>query len=309
MAKPFLKWAGGKTQLIPDIMSVIDSMRSDSNSFVYVEPFVGGGSVLFHMLDNCSNLKCAIINDLNKPLIDCYRVIADNDQYLLLKETLLELEKDYNVSWRDQEDKKRLYLQFRDEFNELIKNPGTNIIRQSALFIFLNKCGFNGMYRVNSKGEYNIPWGQKTYVNLFDEENLDRCHVLLNEKVIIMNDDYAKTEMAFDLARVEKSDVIFYIDPPYRPVSESSSFVNYTSGGFDDNEQIRLSCFCDYVNSCGGKFVQSNSKSGDFFEKLYSDYHVDIVKARRNINSIGSKRGEVDEVLIYNEKKESEALF
>ena len=307
MSTPFLKWAGGKTQLLPEITAIVDSMRDSSESFIYVEPFVGGGSVLFNLLDNCSNLKFAIINDMNRDLMNCYRIIADNDKYIHLKNRLLEIETEYNHKTYDE--KKQMYSDIRDEYNKRNSSDIVDPVEISAMFIFLNKCGFNGMYRENKSGEYNIPWGQKDYINLFDEYNFDRCHVLLNEKVVILDGDYSKTGVAFDLARVNGTDLIFYIDPPYRPVSASSSFTSYVSGGFGDKEQEELKMFCDNIDSFGGKFIVSNSKSEDFFDKLYSGYHIDVVEARRNINSIGSKRGKVEEILIYNEEKKSNALF
>lgn len=293
MAKSFIKWAGGKAQLIPEIMNIVDCMRSTMDSFVYVEPFVGGGSLLFYVLENCSNLKFAVINDMNSDLMNCYKVIK-SDEYLELKDYLIQLEDRYN-SLESDEDRIKMYYDIRNEFNERRGSAST----KAGDFIFLNKCGFNGLYRVNKKGEFNVPWGQKKLINLYDGNDMDRFHILM-EKVVVLCGDYKDTRSAIEYASVAGSNIIYYMDPPYRPVSKTSSFVGYTADGFDDDSQKELKCFCDEIVSRGGNTIISNSKSEDFFETLYSEYTVNIVKARRNINSDGAGRGETEEVLIYN---------
>lgn len=302
MAKSFVKWAGGKSQLLPEINDVIDSMRESYDEFIYVEPFVGGGAVLFNILERCSNLKYAIINDMNTNLMKCYSVIADDKKYVELKKWLSNLQDDYNNA----EDKKDFYMQARTIYN--VGSDALSDIEIAAIFIFLNKTCFNGIYRENSKGEFNVPWNKKEYVNLYDEEELDRIHMLL-EKVIILNGDYSSTNFAIELARVEKCGLIFYMDPPYRPLEGTNSFVSYTKSGFDDVQQERLKSYCDIINNKGYDFVLSNSKSGNYFESLYDGYEINTVQARRNINSDGEGRGKVDELLIYNRKKKEIGLF
>lgn len=300
MAKPFLKWVGGKTQLLDEIIPLIDRKTYDKESFIYVEPFVGGGSVLFNVIENFKNIKYAIINDLNKDLTDCYDTMAGN-LYDAFKENLNLIQEQYNRT-----PTKQTYESFRKHYNT--ERDTMPKYEKSAYFVALNKLCFNGIYRVNRNGEFNVPWNQKKYVTLFDEDNLDRCRMLLKDKVVIMNGDYWNTEIGIDLARVERSSVLYYLDPPYRPVSTTSSFVDYTKVGFNDNEQVRLSAFCDYIEMCGGDFIQSNSKSEDFFENLYSDYNIDYIKARRNVNSKGEGRGKVDEILIYNGERRTKCV-
>ena len=295
MSKPFIKWAGGKTQLLDSLDSAIGKIREKSNQFIYVEPFVGGGSVLFHLLDTCVNLKFAVINDANTQLINCYRVIADDYKYVELKKELVRIQTDYN----NDDMKEEKYKLYRFQYNHwLLGECHLTDVQGAAIFMFLNKCGFNGLYRVNLKGEFNVPWGKKEYLKIFDENELDKCHVLLSEKVVIMNGDYAITDVADELGRIEKCDVIYYLDPPYKPVSDTSSFTSYTKDDFKDEDQERLKKFCDGIVKRGGNFVLSNSKCGDYFDKLYEGYNIEIVNAKRNINSIGSKRGNVEEIII-----------
>lgn len=295
MAKSFVKWAGGKRQLITILDSVIGNIRDKSDSFIYVEPFVGGGSILFHLLSSCSNMKYAIINDANKELINCYRVISDNFKYSQLKDELIKIQTEYN----DNNMKESVYKLYRTLYNNwLLGRYEFSDIQGAAIFMFLNKCGFNGLYRVNSKGEFNVPWGKKDYLKIFDESELDNCHVLLNEKVIIMNGDYTITDIAMEIGRVERCDVIYYLDPPYKPISDTSNFTSYTKDVFGNLEQEQLKLFCDNIVRNGGNFVLSNSKCGDYFDNLYKGYDIEIVNAKRNINSIGTKRGNVEEIII-----------
>ena len=300
MAKPFIKWAGGKTKLIPQIDSLMSERLSRNKEFVYVEPFVGGGSVLFHLLDSYSNLKYAVINDANEQLMNCYRVIADNEKYNKFKTLAFKIQEDYNKDPMKQEK----YNLMRFQYNHWIKGElwmDDIDVWGAVAFMFINKCGFNGLYRVNQKGECNVPWGQKDYLKMFNIDELDRCHVLLNEKVVIMCGDYHNTDIIVDVEKFHKdNDVMFYLDPPCKPIGESTSFVSYTKDVFSDENQVELKQFCDKINECGCKFIQSSPKIGDFFDNLYSEYNINAVSAKLNINSNGSKRGNIDEVLIYN---------
>jgi DNA adenine methylase len=300
MAKPFVKWAGGKSQLIQTIEYKIGELRQDSDGFIYVEPFAGGGSVLFHLLETCSNMKYAVINDMNEQLMNVYKVISDDDKYIEFKEHLYHIQNDYN----DDPMKKEKYILYRYQYNHWIKKD----IKMSdawgaAAFIFLNKCGFNGLYRVNKKGEFNVPWGQKEHIYIFNEDELDKCHIALNKRVVLMTGDYSRTDVFLDVARMEKCDIIYYLDPPYKPVSDTASFTSYTSDNFNDQAQEDLKKFCDRIDQNGGKFLLSNSKCGNYFENLYEGYQIDVIGAKRMINSVGSKRGKVEEVLISNSNK------
>lgn len=304
MARSFLKWAGGKYQLLDEINDIIDSMTDGCEEFVYVEPFVGGGALLFDLLEKKQNLKVAFINDMNSNLIRCYKTIKNDELYPNLKKRLVELQEEYN-GFSDQEDKKKMYMDIRKSYNTMFSSSkeGSDV-ECSSMFIFLNKTAFNGIYRENSKGEFNVPWNQREEVNLFDEDNLDRCHELLR-KVIILNKDYKDTDFAMQFGDFEGCKTVYYLDPPYRPIEGANSFIGYTKSGFNDEDQVRLKGFCDEINGSGHDFVLSNSKSGEFFENLYEAYEIDVVGARRNINSIGEKRGEVDELIIYNRKKKN----
>ena len=295
MAKPFVKWAGGKSQIIDIIDEKIWSIRQNMDSFIYVEPFVGGGSVLFHLLETCSDMKYAVINDMNEPLMNVYRTIRDNDEYIKVKDFIYSLQDEYNKS----EDKQSKYLENRTLYN-LWLNHDIDMPDAwgSAMFIFLNKCGFNGLYRVNSNGAFNVPWGQKKHLYIFNEDALDKCHVAL-QKVVVMSGDYSKTDIFLDVANASNCGVIYYLDPPYKPVS-NQSFVSYTKYSFDDRNQVQLKSFCDKINAKGGRFLLSNSKCGDYFDILYKGYGIETISAKRMINSIGTKRGDVEEVLICN---------
>ena len=297
MAKPFVKWAGGKSQLINIIDEKIGDLRQKSKEFIYVEPFVGGGSVLFHLLETCSNMKYAVINDANKQLMNVYKVIADDKKYIEFKDHLYNIQAEYNSDLM----KKEKYILYRYQYNHWIKGELTmSDAWGAAAFIFLNKCGFNGLYRVNQKGEFNVPWGQKEHIYIFNEDELDKCHIALGTKVAFMTGDYRRTDVMLDIAKMEKSDIIYYFDPPYKPVSQTASFTSYTKDSFNDQEQVNLKLFCDNISNNGGKFLLSNSKCGDYFDNLYSGYIIDTINAKRMINSVGSKRGNVEEILIHN---------
>lgn len=300
MVKPFLKWAGGKTQLLDKIDEIFTEMGIEDEPFIYVEPFLGGGSVLLYVLDNFHNCEFAIVNDLNKELINLYRVIASDDLYFEFKTRLRIEQERYNNS----DDKQMYYNNIRTLYNNWMSNDEKLklSIDGAVWFLFLNKCCFNGLYRVSKKSGFNVPWGQKGHLKLYDEDYLDRCHALLNEKVIFMTGDYKATRIALDMSRVANKKVIYYLDPPYKPITKTQAFTNYTVDGFTDKDQEELKMFCDEIHNNNGMFVMSNSCVGDYFNKLYNDYTVKTVKAKRNINSDGNKRGDVDEVLIFNYK-------
>ena len=242
-------------------------------------------------------MKYAVINDANKQLMNAYKVIADDKKYIEFKDHLYNIQTEYNNDLM----KKEKYILYRYQYNHWIKGELTlSDAWGAAAFIFLNKCGFNGLYRVNQKGEFNVPWGQKEQIYIFNEDELDKCHIALGSKVVFMTGDYRRTDVILDIAKMEKSDIIYYFDPPYKPVSQTASFTSYTKDSFDDQEQVNLKLFCDNIVENGGKFLLSNSKCGDYFDVLYDGYIIDTISAKRIINSVGSKRGNVEEVLIHN---------
>ncbi len=291
--KPFLKWPGGKGQLMDAISAHLPNMDSIDT---YIEPFIGGGAVMFWIISHYPNIRQVVINDLNTELVNTYQAIKF-DVEGLIKE-LKGLESDYKYR-PIQEERSEYYYQIRTEYNSIDLLPKDGNIRLAALFIFLNKTCFNGLYRVNSKNLFNVPFGKYANPKICDEENLRNDSKLL-QKVEILNGDYAAT------TKYISNRSFYYLDPPYKPISKTSSFNSYTSLPFDDEQQIRLKRFCDAIHKHNGKFILSNSdpKSVDetntFFDVLYDAYHIHRVQAKRNINAKGNKRGEINELLIRN---------
>ena len=289
IAKPFLKWAGGKTQLLKDIEDKF-SYRNDEE-FTYVEPFVGGGAVLFWVLNNFPNLKSAVINDINQDLINVYQVLKENPKSLI--STLSKYEKEYHSLSKKIEDKKKYYYKKRKSFN----SRRTKEITRAALFIFLNRTCFNGLYRVNSKNEFNVPMGKYKNPTVCDKHNLLAVSELL-QKVDILSGDFENTKV------YASKKTIFYLDPPYKPLSETSSFTAYTKGGFDDSEQVRLKSFCDILSKRKCKWILSNSdvkgknSNNKFFDDLFSGYEINRIIASRRISADPNKRINLTELLI-----------
>jgi len=290
--KPFLKWAGGKTQLISSIESSLHP-NILKEKFTYLEPFVGSGAILFWMLNNFPNLEKAVINDINSDLINTYRTIAKSPRELI--SILKVLQTDYHALQDDEEEKKKYYYQNREFYN----TRSTDSTTQAALFIFLNRTCFNGLYRVNSKNLFNVPMGSYKTPTICDEQNILAVSNVL-QKVEILNGDYTET-----LKHASKNS-FFYFDPPYKPLSETSSFNSYAKDEFNDAEQIRLRDFCSELERLGHKWMLSNSdvKGKDvndtFFDDIYSSFVISRVRARRNINANAEKRGELNELLITN---------
>ncbi|MCX8144023.1 MAG: DNA adenine methylase [Bacteroidia bacterium] len=293
-AKPFLKWAGGKTQIIDEIAKLLPQ-KLHKTSFTYIEPFVGSGAVLFWMLKNFPNIKTAIINDINEDLINVYKVIAKNPQKLI--SILEKYQKRYYELENNGDAKKEYYYKQRDLFNQRKEDK----ITHAALFIFLNKTCFNGLYRVNSKNEFNVPIGKYKYPKICDKENIFAVSANL-KKVKILCGDFENT-----LDYVDKNTFV-YLDPPYKPISKTSSFQSYTMFDFTDKDQIRLKNFCKKLDDLGCTWILSNSdltntNSNDlFFDNLYSEFLIKRVNAKRFINAIGNKRGTLKELLITNQK-------
>ena len=245
------------------------------------------------MLNNFENIDKAVINDINKDLTDTYKTIAIN--YKELVEVLKSWEQEFHYLEGKEELKKDYFNQKRTIFNQRISGK----VEQSALFIFLNKTCFNGLYRVNRKNEYNVPMGSYKKPLICDEENLRLVNKVL-QKVEILNGDFSQT-----ISYAEEN-TFFYLDPPYKPLSKTSNFNTYAKEIFDDNEQIRLRNFCKELDNLGYSWILSNSDmknldfDNDFFDDLYSDFNIKRVSARRSINSKSEKRGKLTELLITN---------
>jgi len=291
-AKPFLKWAGGKTQLIDQIKKQLPSYIGTKN-IIYIEPFVGSGAVLFWILDQFPNIEKAIINDINSDLTDTYLAIKNNVDELII--ILKKLEIEYQDFANNLELKKEYFYSKRNQFN----SRNLSKTEQSALFIFLNRTCFNGLYRVNRKNEFNVPIGSYKKPQICNEENLLAVHKIL-QRVIILNSDFS------DTLEFASGNTLFYFDPPYKPLSKTSNFNSYAKEDFDDKEQIRLAKFCMKLDKLNYNWILSNSDvknkdtNNSFFDELYSQFNIFRVNARRSINADPEKRGLLTELLITN---------
>lgn len=291
-AKPFLKWAGGKTQLLPTIDSFLPETFREEDEITYIEPFVGGGAMLFYMLQKYPNIKKAVINDINPHLIKTYSIIRDEPYSLIDK--LNEIQTSFKTLV-DYDKQKNLYLDIRNRFNQ----QHLTGVEEAAYMIFLNRTCFNGLYRENSKGSFNVPFGRYSNPTICDEELLLADSELL-KKVEILNGDFSHT------AEHIHGYTFFYFDPPYRPLDATSSFNSYVKETFNDDEQIRLKNFYSDLSAGGCYAMLSNSDckgrnaEDDFFDRLYEDFFIERVYAKRCINANASKRGTLTELLIRN---------
>ena len=298
IAKPFLKWAGGKTQLLNAIEKALPK-DIYNNKFTYIEPFVGSGAVLFWMLNNFPYLQKAVINDINEDLINTYKTIASRPKELI--SILQILQNEYHGLEGNIEAKKEYYYSKRALYN--LRKEEQSV--QAALFIFLNRTCFNGLYRVNRKNEFNVPIGSYKRPTICDEENILAVSQAL-QKVEILCGDYEETLQYAD------SNTLFYFDPPYKPLSETSSFNAYAKDEFDDEEQIRLRDFCRKLDALNHTWILSNSdvkgkdENDNFFDDLYADFKIERVDAKRNINANPEKRGKLTELLITNQENKKE---
>lgn len=293
--KPFIKWVGGKTQLIESIEKVLPKDFNNQTNLTYIEPFVGGGAVLFWILQKYPNIKRAVINDINPDLTTTYNIIKTNPKELIIE--LRSISSEYLPL--SEEKRKEYYLSKRDRFNTKSLKP----IENSALFIFLNRTCFNGLYRVNSRGLFNVPFGKYANPKICDEQTILADSELL-QKVEILTGDFEAT-----LKHVGENN-FFYFDPPYKPLSETSSFNSYTKEEFNDKEQIRLSEFCQRIDLMGHRFILSNSDvkgknpHDNFFDDLYNQFDINRVFATRMVNANANKRGKLTELLITNQQIE-----
>lgn len=271
LVAPVVKWVGGKRQLLDEITPLLPK-RIPS----YCEPFLGGGAVLFSVQPTK-----AIVNDLNEDLIKVYKVIRDDVEDLIESLKQHENTSEYFYAIRDMDRDRQRYCSLSD-------------VEKASRLIYLNKTCFNGLFRVNSSGEFNSPFGHYKNPNIVNEPVLRAVNKYLNSgNIAFYSEDFAET-----LKRVGKGCFV-YLDPPYDPVSDTASFTGYNKGGFDRNEQIRLRQCCDDLTRRGVKFMLSNSAT-DFIKDLYRDYNITIVKAKRAINADASKRGAIEEVLVTN---------
>lgn len=288
--KPFLKWAGGKTQLLPEIFNNLPFELENSKIKKYFEPFIGSGAVLFELISHY-DFDEVVINDMNEKLINVYNMIQNDVNKLIERLQILETE----CLGLDELKRKEEYYRIRENYNR--GNIGK--IEEAAYFIFLNRTCFNGLYRVNKKGEYNVPMGSYSNPRICDRENLLAVSSKL-QKITITQGDFESI-----LDKVDGNSFV-YFDPPYRPLNVTSSFTDYAKESFNDDSQKRLAEFCKKLDAKGAKLLLSNSDPknndviDDFFDDLYQKFSIQRVLAKRMINSKAGSRGEITELLIKN---------
>lgn len=292
--KPFIKWAGGKGQLLADIRKVYPN-ELGKEIRKYAEPFVGGGAVLFDIL-SAYDLDAVYISDINAELVNTYRMIRDDVNSLI--KLLMALQDQYLPM--DEATRKVFYYEKRDRFNELKVNGDSKVnLENAVLFIFLNRTCFNGLYRVNRNNLFNVPIGSYKKPTICDEENLIAISDAL-KKVTIVCGDYRESREFID------NNTFVYFDPPYRPLNATSSFTSYTEDSFDDTAQCELAEYVQELDRKGAYVVVSNSDpknvnpNDDFFDTLYSRQQINRVSATRMINSNADSRGKISELLICN---------
>lgn len=298
-ARPFLKWAGGKSQLLDEFAKRIPKELKDGEISTFVEPFIGGGAAFFYFNRIFSFEECHIF-DINEELILAYYVVKRDVDDLI--EYLSSLTKEFLS--KDEEGRKEYFYSIREEFNRTkpkinFKNYGKAWIPRAGQLIFLNRICFNGLFRVNSHGEFNVPFGRYKNPKIVNPDLLRAdAEILQNTKIHL--GDFTKS------SRYIKHNSFVYFDPPYRPLSNTASFTQYSKGGFDDAGQRRLAEFFAKCDAKQAKLMLSNSdpkntnSNDDFFDILYAKFNIERVPARRMINSDARKRGEINEIIVTN---------
>ena len=299
--KPFVKWAGGKNSLIPQITKYYPFELKNGFIERYIEPFVGGGAVLIDILQKYE-IKEAYAFDINIDLINCYNVIKNN-----VEELINELDKkEKNFIALNDEERQNYFYDIRAEYNSYKLNDKLDVKRASE-FIFLNRTCFNGLYRVNKDGKFNVPCGKYKNPTICDSNNLRNLSELI-KNVIFEYGDYRKSE------KYVNNNTFVYFDPPYRPLSATSGFTSYTKEDFNDENQKELADFYKELDLKNAKLMLSNSnpkntnKEDNFFEDIYKGFNINEVSAKRMINSKAQGRGEISELLITNYKENNECI-
>ena len=299
IVKPFVKWAGGKTSLIPQITKYFPFELRNGKIEKYIEPFVGGGAVLIDILQKY-DVKQAYAFDINKDLINCYNVIKYKVEDLIQK--LDKKEKEFLSLEID--GRQKCFYNIRTKYNSYFLNAELDAERASE-FIFLNRTCFNGLYRVNKSGKFNVPFGKYKNPTICDSRNLRNLSILF-KNTIFKYGDYKESESLID------ENTFVYFDPPYRPLSVTSGFTSYTKEDFNDENQKELAKYYNKLNVKNAKLMLSNSnpkntdENDDFFENIYKGFNINEVSAKRMINSNAKGRGEISELLITNYKEQLE---
>jgi DNA adenine methylase len=298
-ARPFLKWAGGKTQLLPEFCKRLPAELQEGKITRYVEPFIGGGAVFF-ALNQRFSFERSYICDVNEELFLSYRVIKRSVKKLISELEMLE------TAYLSKSEKKRevFYYEVRDSFNQKLPeidfgHYSTAWIARAAQIIFLNRTCYNGLFRVNQKGGFNVPFGRYRNPDILNRDNLENVASLLKTTTILQG-DFTRCRKSVD------KHTFVYFDPPYRPLSRTSSFTSYAKNGFFDEDQIRLVDFFKELDGKGAKIMLSNSDPKNenpddtFFDDLFSEYYIERIPARRMINCNGARRGNINELIITN---------
>lgn len=299
MVKPFVKWAGGKNSLIPQLTKYYPLELKDGTIGRYIEPFVGGGSVLIDILQKYE-VNEAYAFDINIDLINCYNVIKSNVEELINQ--LDKKQKEF-ISLNNEKRQKYFY-EIREEYNSY-KLENELDIKRASEFIFLNRTCFNGLYRVNKDGKFNVPCGKYKNPTICDSNNLRNLSKLIQD-VIFEYGDYRKSEQYVD------NNTFVYFDPPYRPISATAGFTSYTKEDFNDSDQIELAKYYNKLSLKNAKLMLSNSnpkninENDTFFEEIYKGFYINEVFAKRMINSNAKERGQISELLITNYEEQDE---
>lgn len=294
LVKPFIKWAGGKGSLISQMTAFYPMELKNGSIEQYIEPFVGGGAALIDILQKYE-IKQAYAFDINQDLINCYQVIKTKVNPLIYE--LAQKEKEYLAL--EIEQREAYFYQVRKHYNSYSLSKNTLDVTRASEFIFLNKTCFNGLYRVNKKGEFNVPFGKYKNPTICDTKNLEKVSELI-QKVNFQCGDYQKSEAYVN------GKTFVYFDPPYRPLSATSSFTSYTKEDFNDENQKDLANYVRKLDALGAKLMVSNSnpkqinQKDTFFEEIYQGFQIHEIIAKRMINSIGKRRGEITELVITN---------
>jgi DNA adenine methylase len=298
-ARPFLKWAGGKTQLLDEFSKRLPVELKGKKITKYVEPFIGGGAFFFYLNRNYAFDHCYIC-DVNEELILSYRVIQKSVKKLISQ--LETIESDYlSINEKKREE---FYYRIRDTFNQKLpeinfRKYNTEWIERTSQIIFLNRTCYNGLFRVNRKGEFNVPFGRYKNPDILNEDNLKDVATLLKTTKILLG-DFTQCGKFVD------EHTFVYFDPPYRPLNQTSSFTSYSKNGFNESDQMRLVDFFKELDAKGAKIMLSNSDpknehpNDSFFDDLFSEYCIQRVPAKRMINCNGSRRGNINELIITN---------
>ena len=303
-AKPFLKWAGGKRQLLKQLEAHFPTQLLNGEISRYVEPFVGSGALFFKVIQTFPIQEC-LLADVNPELILVYKTIQEDVSGLI--KNLGEIEQRYLDI--DPEHRKEFYYQVREDYNQQRDSMQYNEFEanwcmRAAYMLYLNRIGYNGLFRLNSKGGFNVPFGRYKNPRILDAENLRRTSVLL-QGVSIHHGDFEETGDFVD------EHTLVYFDPPYRPLSSTAYFTSYSKERFDDQQQLRLAGFYQRLDAKRAKLMLSNSDphnvdpGDDFFEDAYKGFRIERLQARRNINRDAGKRGQISELLILNYDQES----